>query len=211
MKKIDEVKYLSTENTDRYRPIMRYFYLQHERLRQFISPEELFDYLSEIPQFKTYNMGALNQDLEQLTQWGNLKRRQDVGNISKIEDFKKKQFRYRCTPYTVEIERMVIALEKLGDTFGGSLEKTYIEKILSALVKLLKRSEKDGKINFAAINMSNSDLFGVWSELQDNFKKLTENATDYIAHIDDYLESENIEQNYTGSEYLKKKTSWFNI
>lgn len=134
MKKIDEVKYLSTENTDRYRPIMRYFYLQHERLRQFISPEELFDYLSEIPQFKTYNMGALNQDLEQLTQWGNLKRRQDVGNISKIEDFKKKQFRYRCTPYTVEIERMVIALEKLGDTFGGSLEKTYIEKYYPRLL-----------------------------------------------------------------------------
>jgi hypothetical protein len=41
MKKLIEASYLTAENAAEYRTILRYFYLQHERMRDFISPEEV--------------------------------------------------------------------------------------------------------------------------------------------------------------------------
>ena len=54
-------------------------------------------------------------------------------NAKTIEEYKKKRFRYQCTPYTVEIERMIVHLEKLGDTFQGSLERFQFERLLLVL------------------------------------------------------------------------------
>ena len=38
-----EAKYLNVENTDRYRPIMRLFYLQYEKLKYLMYQEEVYE------------------------------------------------------------------------------------------------------------------------------------------------------------------------
>jgi hypothetical protein len=38
LKPISEVKYLAVDNAYRYRAILRYFYTQHERMRQYLFP-----------------------------------------------------------------------------------------------------------------------------------------------------------------------------
>ena len=42
-----EAKYLNVENTDRYRPIMRLFYLQYEKLKYWMYQEEVYEELKE--------------------------------------------------------------------------------------------------------------------------------------------------------------------
>ena len=98
MKKIIEASYLTADSAAHYRTILRYFYHQHERMRDFIAPEELVEYMRTIPSFSDYQEDLLHQQLAQLVKWNNLIARQDMTNAKTIEEYKKKRFRYQCTP-----------------------------------------------------------------------------------------------------------------
>ena len=51
-----EAKYLNVENTERYRPIIRLFYLKYEKLKYWLYQEEVFEELKEDPSFcRIYN------------------------------------------------------------------------------------------------------------------------------------------------------------
>lgn len=191
LKQIKEARYLAADNAWRYRAILHFFFEQHERLRYYLLPQEILNYLRALPYFEEYDGEQLEQDLNQLVTWNNLIPRQDTGKVSSIEEFKKKKFRYQCTPYTVEMERMVRRLEGLSESFGGSLERTHIDKLLSVLQKLLS-GEKEYR---------GEELFGLWEELYDNFRKLTNNAADYLA----YLQSEKIEEVMLTEAFLAYK------
>ena len=51
MKKVVEASYLTADSAAQYRTILRYFYHQHERMRDFIGPEEILEYMRSIPVF----------------------------------------------------------------------------------------------------------------------------------------------------------------
>ncbi len=200
-KSVPEVTYLTTGNAWRYRAILRYFYLQHERLRHFLFPEEVLTHLQRYEQFRVYTEEQLEQDLTQLVQWQNLIPRQDTGKVNSIEEFKKKRFRYQCAPYTVKIERMVQELETMGESFGGSLERTMFDDLFNALVKLTDRQETDGTYLYKNAELSDEELYALWENLFDDFKKLTENATDYLAH----LQNEQVEEMMQTEAFLVYK------
>ncbi len=182
LKPITEVTYLTTENAWRYRAILRYFYVQHERLRYYLLPGEVLDHLKESPHFGEYTADLLARDLDQLVEWKNLIPRQETGRVASIEQFKKKRFRYQCAPYTVEIERMVRSLEQMGDSFGGSLERSLVQRMLESLEALVSVSDQgDGRPN-EEVSQNWDDAFG-------HFRRLTQNAADYLAH----LKSEKVE------------------
>ncbi|WP_077615328.1 TIGR02677 family protein [Caenibacillus caldisaponilyticus] len=194
LKPISEVKYLAADNAYRYRAILRYFYTQHERMRQYLFPEEVYAFLKQHDEFRDYTEDDLQQDLDQLVKWKNLIARQETAYIRTIEEFKKKRFRYQCSPYTVEIERMIRTLEQLGDSFGGSLEKTRFDRLYTSLVRIetiIKNefSEKQDEMN------------QVWEETFDYFKKIIQNSADYIA----YLNSENMEEQMMSDAFLVYK------
>ena len=48
MKKIIEVSYLSADSAAHYRTILRFLYHQHDRMRDFIAPEELLEYMRSV-------------------------------------------------------------------------------------------------------------------------------------------------------------------
>lgn len=194
LKPITEAKYLVVDNAYRYRAILRYFYMQHERMRQYLFPEEVYAFLKQFDEFQDYTEEELQQDLEQLVKWKNLIARQETGHIRTIEEFKKKRFRYQCSPYTVEIERMIRTLEQLGDTFGGSLEKTRFDRLYASLVRV----ESIIQGGFAE---KRDEMNQVWEETFDYFKKIIQNSADYIA----YLNGENMEERMMSDSFLVYK------
>ncbi len=105
-------------------------------MREFLFPEEILAFLRNDYAFHSYEMDELHQDLDALVRWGNLIARQELGKSKTIEEFKKKRFRYQCTPYTVEFERMLIQLEDVGESFGGSLEKKQFERLYQVLLRV---------------------------------------------------------------------------
>jgi uncharacterized protein (TIGR02677 family) len=198
MKKLIEASYLTAENAAEYRTILRYFYLQHERMRDFISPEEVLDYLRSLPHYEHYEEEQLLVQLAQLVKWKNLNARQDMTNAKTIEEYKKKRFRYQSTPYTIEIERMVATLEKKsGESFGGSLEKSQFDRLLESMNKLEHELKKDLPVSPETYNL-------LWEDLLQYFQTIRTNTADYIA----YINSEQTDQRMQSEAFLVYKNQF---
>ena len=166
-----ETKYLSVENTDRYRPIIRLFYLKYEKLKYGMYQEEIFEELKEDPYFREYTLEQCQQDLSALVSWGNLITIQDTRKVTTIEEFKNKKFRYQLSETAVEIERMVIRVENLFIE-GSSLEPTLLERLRMNLGKLSEMDSKEGE-----------KLYGWWNDLNNDFIRLNQNYQDYMREL----------------------------
>ncbi|TMN23784.1 TIGR02677 family protein [Lentibacillus cibarius] len=175
-KKVQEAAYLTADKAWSYRAILRYFYVQHERMREFLFPEEIFAYLTDLDGFQDYTEEQLQQDLDQLVKWNNLVARQEVSRASTIEEFKKKRYRYQCTPYTVEFERMLQQMERGGDVFGGSLEKKEFERLYQELLKVEEIIKQDEV-------PSADECAQLWNDIVTYFRSINQNTSDYMAHI----------------------------
>ena len=170
-KPVLEAKYLNVENTDRYRPIIRLFYLKYEKLKYWLYQEEVFEELKEDPSFAEYTMIQCQQDLAALASWGNLVTIQDTRKVSSIEEFKNKKFRYQLSETAVEVERMVIRVENLFIE-GSSLEPTLLERLRISLEKMEEMASRNEE-----------KLYGWWNDLNNDFIRLNQNYQDYIRDL----------------------------
>jgi len=168
LKQIPETSYLTAENASRYRPILRFFYEEYETTNYMLYKEEVYNELKEKIGFEKYAIDMCENDLIALVNWGNLIAIQDTNNVTTVEEFKHRKFRYQLSPYAVEIERLVIKLENLH-TEGGSLEPMLVERIKDALINVEKISRK-----------SENEVHGWWNNLQEDFKRLNQGYQDYI-------------------------------
>ena len=196
LKRVQETTYLNADRTWSYRTILRYFYIQHERMQEFLFPEEIFAHLKGLSEFRDYTEDQLHQDLAQLVNWNNLVARQELSNARSVEEFKKKRFRYQCTPYTVEIERMLEKLEHIGDSFGGSLERTQFDRLYGSLRKVEELVQAaDG------VRERNEECAQLWDDIFTYFRSIVQNTSDYIA----YINSEQVEERMKTEAFLAYK------
>lgn len=168
MKPITETKYLTADNFTRYRAILRYFYIQYEKIRYWLYKEDILEALNASPYFAKYTIEQCQNDLDALVEWGNLVPVQDTSRAATIEEFKNKQFRYQLSEYAVEIERLTIKLENLY-VEGASLEPSLFERIRDAVSKIAQMSNAEPKI-----------VGSWWNDLHTDFKRLNQNYQDYV-------------------------------
>lgn len=165
---INETSYLSVPNAGIYRKIMRFFYLEYEKMHFQLYKKDVFAFLKEEDEFADYTMSQLDADLDALVKWKNLTPIQDPGKVYTIQDYKNKQYRYTMSEYAVEIERLTVRLENLF-TESASLSTNFF-------VRLEKSIGEAG-------TMQDADLKEVnewWSLLQEDFKRLNQNYQDYL-------------------------------
>lgn len=167
-KQISEVKYLSTENSYRYRPIMRCFYRHYEGLEYWLYKEDVYNELKDNDIFIDYTIEECERDLETLTEWMSLAKMQDTKNATTIEEFKNKKFRYQLTEYATEIERLTIALEEM-EIKTSSLEPKLFDRLRLTISTLEKLSL-----------LKEEDISDLWDKLNDDFTKLNQNYQDFL-------------------------------
>lgn len=168
IKPIAETKYLSAENCWRYRAILRFFYIQYEKIKYWMYKEEVFEELRQSTIFSSYTIEMCQQDMDTLVSWGNLIPVQDTSRAATIEQFKNKQFRYQMSEYSVEIERLTVKLENLF-VEGASLEPTIFERIRDHVSKINNIVSAEPK-----------HVASWWRDLNTDFKRLNQNYQDYI-------------------------------
>ena len=171
MKALTETKYLSADNVSRYRCIMRIFYENHGRLKYWLYQEEVYEEMKKIPYFADYRLEQCQQDLSMLTEWKNLNATQDTKRVTSLEEFKNKKYQYQMSPYSVEIERLVLRLENLF-VEGASLEPSLLERIRRNIDKLPLMVERE-----------NAEVHTWWKDLTDDFIRLNQNYQDYIRDL----------------------------
>lgn len=167
-KQISETKYLSTENSYRYRPIMRCFYNHYERLEYWLYKEDVYTELKDNDIFNNYTIEECERDLETLTEWMSLSKMQDTKNATSIEEFKNKKFRYQLTEYATEIERLTISLEEM-EIKTSSLEPKLFDRLRLSIAKL---KETD--------NLDEEEVSDLWNNLNEDFTKLNQNYQDFL-------------------------------
>lgn len=171
LKPVIETRYLSVDNTDRYRSILRFFYLNYEKLKYWLYQEEVFEELHSHEYFLDYTIEQCQQDLAKLTEWKNLITIQDTRKVSSVEEFKNKKFRYQLSEYSVEIERLVLKLENLFIE-GASLEPTLLERMNHELRRLNE-----------VLTYDVNHTYSWWNDLNNDFIRLNQNYQDYIRDL----------------------------
>lgn len=165
---IDETSYLSTTNSPQYRKIMRFFFLEYEKMHFQLYKEDVFEFLKNEPEYTLYTMEQLKLDLDSLVKWKNLTPLQDPGKVYTIADYKNKQYRYTMSEYAVEIERMTVRLENLF-LESGTLSTNFFTR--------LENNIKDAE----AVNQrSLREINEWWRLVQEDFKRLNQNYQDYL-------------------------------
>lgn len=171
-KQLEEAKYLSTDNTWRYRAIIRIMYQSYEKMKYWFYKEDIMVKLKEYEDFEEYTMDNLKSDLDSLTTWKNLLALADSSKVKSIEEFKNKEFRYQLSTYTIEIERMLITLENMTVENNASLECTMVERFKDDLNEINEIILKDNK-----------EIYNWWKKLNNDFKELNQNYQDYVSRF----------------------------
>ncbi|MCT4605655.1 MAG: TIGR02677 family protein [Marinisporobacter sp.] len=169
---IDEARYLATENTWRYRSIIRCMYKCYERMKYGFYKEEIYEMLKKYEEFDDYSEEYLKNDLDSLVSWRNLIAVADTTKVRTVDEFKNRTFSYQLAPYTIEIERMLLNLENMIVENNASLEGKLVERFKQLLEKYEGITLKE-----------NRDIYEWWKTLNKSFKELNENYQDYISRF----------------------------
>ena len=89
IKQVKEVKYLVTENTYRYRGMIRCMYKCYEQMKYTVYKEEIYEMLKQDDEFSEYTIDMIKADLDSLVLWKNLNATADTTKVNRIEKFKK--------------------------------------------------------------------------------------------------------------------------
>lgn len=169
-KQVEEVKYLATENTYRYRSIIRIMYKLYEQMKYSVYKEDIYEILKEYDDFKEYTIDMLKSDLDVLVIWKNLNAIADTTKVRTVEEFKNREFRYNLSPKTIEIERMLITLEHMTIENTSSLEASLVERFRDLVKDLFIINSKENKL-----------IYDWFKELNSSFQSLNRNYQDYIS------------------------------
>ncbi|WP_274365613.1 TIGR02677 family protein [Paenibacillus thermotolerans] len=172
LRAVTELSYLTAQNVSRYRAIMRYMYVEYQRLRYWLRPEEIYEGVRDLGVLADYTLDQCQSDLESLKGWGNVTSRHDGGRALSLEEYMRKRSQYLLTPYSIEIERMLETLEKVKG-FGGSLETTYFDTISACLQEIRSKADL----------LEPGEALQIWEKLYVAFKTMHDNATDFIASM----------------------------
>jgi uncharacterized protein (TIGR02677 family) len=166
-----------------YRAVLRLFLEAKGRYRIQFRPDEVAAELRrdadgeglmvDLPE------GGLDRALDQLVDWGNLRRSHDAGRAATLEDFRRRHFVYQLTPAGEAAERAVgEVLEALERS--GSLQRVMLGTILRNLAEI--------RAELRAEPPRPDRLFEHLFNVTEQFKALTENASTFLARLHEAID-----------------------
>jgi uncharacterized protein (TIGR02677 family) len=163
-----------------YRSVLRLFLEAKARYRIQFRPDEVAAELrrSGFQQEESLD-GGVERALDQLVQWGNLRRSHDTGRVATLADFRRRHLIYQLTPAGEAAERAVgevlAALER-----SGSLQRVMLGTILRNLIEI--RQE------LGQISPRPERLFEHLFNVTEQFRALTENASTFLARLHEAID-----------------------
>ena len=169
MQAVSAASYLTAPDAVLYRSIMRILYNSKEAYRSQLSIDEILFELHEHEEFESCTADKIKSSMDMLTNWGCVSPMQDPRKVRTIEEYQNRIYRYSLTEEAVIIERMTIELENMFSE-SNTLPESLLERINSSLKEIKTILE----------SKSNKDLNEWWRNLQEDFKRLSRNYSDYI-------------------------------
>ncbi|BAS27950.1 hypothetical protein LIP_2109 [Limnochorda pilosa] len=180
-RRFPEASYLVAVNVERYRPIMRLFYLRHMEHQYAL---DLHDVWAEIQAAvdPAYTEEQCEQDLAQLVEWGSLTGAQDRSRATTIQEFMRRHLKYSITPYGIALERLLSELEQEGRG-TGSLNVDLLDQVLEGIDRLdrllsqLPDRLEDGE------ERGLGPIYQAWDRTFTAYDENGKQASDYLAQL----------------------------
>lgn len=171
--------YTVEPNAPVYRAVMRLFLDEKERYRIQLRPDEVAHRLpGDLPD--PPDRAGLERALDQLVDWGNLRRSHDTGRVATLEDFRRRHYVYQMTPAGEAAERAVGRVVEALES-SGSLQRVMLGAILRNLEVLAAEMERDE----ARPEVLYEHLFTAGEQ----FRALTENASTFLARLHEAIDA----------------------
>jgi uncharacterized protein (TIGR02677 family) len=165
-----------------YRAVMRLFLDAKGRYRIQLRPDEVAAELRRSGVLDALPEGSVERALDQLVDWGNLRRGHDTGRVTTLEDFRRRHFVYQLTAAGETAERAVgevlAALER-----SGSLQRVMLGTILRSLLEIRGELASD-----EPMGPRPERLFELLFNVTEQFRTLTENASLFLARLHEAIE-----------------------
>ena len=192
-KAISETKYLTQENSYRYRPIMRFFYRKHEQAENWLYKEDIYEELKD--KIHDYSIEDVERDLTFLVDNLSLTTVQDIKSANSIEEFNLKRLRYQMTDYAIVIERMTIELETL-EVKVASLSPRRFEVLKNYLFQLPNIDQ-----------MTPEETADLWERIINEFQNINLNYQDFLKKFQE-SKTEELLQSTVFLEYKNKMVQY---
>jgi uncharacterized protein (TIGR02677 family) len=162
-----------------YRAVLCLFLDAKGRYRIQFRPDEVAAELRRAGFQEELPEAGIDRALDQLVQWGNLRRSHDTGRVATLEDFRRRHLVYQLTPAGEAAERavgeVIAALER-----SGSLQRVMLGTILRNLSEI--RRELAGE------PPRPERLFEHLFNVTEQFRALTENASTFLARLHEAID-----------------------
>jgi uncharacterized protein (TIGR02677 family) len=159
-----------------YRSVLRLFLEAKARYRIQFRPDEV---AAELRRSGIQDDGGVERALDQLVQWGNLRRSHDTGRVATLADFRRRHLIYQLTPAGEAAERavgeVVAALER-----SGSLQRVMLGTILRNLIEIRQELGQPAP--------RPERLFEHLFNVTEQFRALTENASTFLARLHEAID-----------------------
>ena len=165
---IPEARYLTAERCEFYRSIMRFFYLEYQKMNYQLDKDAVLTELRSRARFAWYTQEQLIRDLDQLAEWKNLTAIQDPRRVYTIADFKNRRYQYMMTQRAVEVERMTVRLEELSTRTAG-LSANAFRHIRDYLAQADRLD-----------TLSLTEVHDWWESLKAEFNRMSGQYQDYL-------------------------------
>lgn len=167
--KILQASYLTAENVERYRAMMRIFYVRQKELRGILFRPDVLELMQQYYQ-PDYSMKELEQDIEQLVSWGNLTKQQIMVQPKSIEEYLNSNFQYHISPEGQLFEELAEKLINIQNEVRGELNQNDFMELYHKVQEF---------------NAQNDDeqLLPSWQKVIESFEKISSNTTNYISYI----------------------------
>ncbi|MGH3002910.1 MAG: TIGR02677 family protein [Gaiellaceae bacterium] len=178
------LKYATVEGAERYRRIMRVFYVEHRNFGLRLTPADVGRKLLEHYDLDLDD-ATLSQSLDQLHAWRAVSREYDTSLARTARELRQNRFTYDITQAATRVEALLDALDELSETVGA-LEGSRLPQIRDALhriARLLGADAPNGK-----------DLRTQFELLTGEVERLHAGASDFMRRLNEVIaRSERIE------------------
>jgi uncharacterized protein (TIGR02677 family) len=157
-----------------YRVVVRVFAEAKALYRVQLRPDEIAPEVRRLGFSDLLPADGLDRALDQLVEWGNLRRSHDTGRVASLEDFRRRHFVYQLTAAGEAAERAVGAVLAAIES-SGSLQTVMLGAILRNLTELADE--------LATPEPSSARLFEALFNVGEQFRALTENAGLFLAGL----------------------------
>jgi uncharacterized protein (TIGR02677 family) len=167
------LKYAVVEGAERYRRIMRVFYVEHRNFGLRLTPGEVGARLLELFDLPL-ERDVLAQSLDQLHAWRALSREYDTSLARTARELRQNRFTYDITQAAVRVEALLEALDQLAETVGA-LEGSRLPEIRDALHGIARLLAEEAP--------SGTDLRAQFERLTGEIERLHAGASDFMSRL----------------------------